>query len=268
MAKMKFETYMAQNYDYVLSNNYHNGSIDLDSHSGKRAAFLDSDNSFKIVLTGQNLKYSHGELIGGTVTKIVFVDDSHNKLATIENFKHEAGALATALTGPDGADLFLQLALEHADRIIGTSQAEYLIGEGGNDRIYGRNGADFIDGNNGRDTIFGGRGSDTINGHNGRDTIYGGLGNDIIYGNSGKDKLFGGSGNDEFRFNAGSGHDVIKDFNVGNNTDFDLLHIREVGFTMEKSGGDTLIEFSDGGSVLLEGIHFSQRHDIHFDAIL
>jgi hypothetical protein len=122
--------------------------------------------------------------------------------------------------------------LEHDDTITGTSEVNVLFGKNGDDFINAKAGAD------------------------------------IIVGNEGDDVMKGGLGDDTFRFFANSGNDVITDFKVGNEETFDLIFIRDIGFILGKtSEGDLKIKFEDGGSVILEGVDFSQRNDVHFDAV-
>ncbi|WP_392406918.1 Ig-like domain-containing protein [Cardiobacterium hominis] len=57
----------------------------------------------------------------------------------------------------------------------------------------------------------------TLDGGEGKDNITGSDGRDFIYGHDGNDSLTGGKGDDTFIYNtkAANGHDVIKDFKIG-----------------------------------------------------
>ena len=57
----------------------------------------------------------------------------------------------------------------------------------------------------------------TLDGGEGKDDITGSDGRDFIYGHDGNDSLTGGKGGDTFIYNtkAANGHDVIKDFKIG-----------------------------------------------------
>ena len=57
----------------------------------------------------------------------------------------------------------------------------------------------------------------TLDGGEGKDDITGSEGRDFIYGHGGNDSLTGGKGGDTFIYNtkAANGHDVIKDFKIG-----------------------------------------------------
>ena len=69
------------------------------------------------------------------------------------------------------------------DSIVGTTQADRMLGLGGNDLLMGLDGNDLLDGGAGDDLLLGGMGANTI---------FGGDGNDFIYG----------SGNGPWNFNA------------------------------------------------------------------
>ncbi len=88
-------------------------------------------------------------------------------------------------------------------------------GLAGNDVIYGRNRDDQIDGGSGDDLLYGRDGADTLFGGPGADTLDGGAGDDLLAGGPGDDFLSGGSGNDVYQFNAGDGHDTVRDTNAG-----------------------------------------------------
>ena len=60
------------------------------------------------------------------------------------------------------------------DILYGTSQADHILGLGGNDGINGGDGDDWIDGGDGDDLLFGGGGADTLLGGAGNDYIFAG----------------------------------------------------------------------------------------------
>ncbi|MFC0036426.1 immunoglobulin-like domain-containing protein [Cardiobacterium valvarum] len=72
----------------------------------------------------------------------------------------------------------------------------------------------------------------TLDGGEGKDNITGSDGRDFIYGHDGNDALTGGKGRDTFIYNtkAGNGHDVIKDFKIGEDkiTLTDLLDTKSI----------------------------------------
>ena len=101
------------------------------------------------------------------------------------------------------------------DRILGTRDDDRLDGRGGDDRLKGRGGDDRLDGGSGDDRLSGGGGRDDLRGGTGDDRLNGGSGRDRIEGGEGADRLKGGGRADEFVFGAGSGEDVVRDFERG-----------------------------------------------------
>jgi hypothetical protein len=82
-------------------------------------------------------------------------------------------------------------------RIVGTPEADYLAGGGGNDVIQGLGGNDTIRGGAGGDRLDGGPGNDIIDGGPNADRIDGGPGSDTILAADGfKDTIDCGPGND------------------------------------------------------------------------
>ena len=176
---------------------------------------------------------------------------------------------------------------EGGDAFKGFNGNDTMIGKGGDDHLKGNIGEDSITGNAGLDTLFGGKGKDTIRGGKGNDeikannnddliygdkdddlirggkdndTIYGGIGNDTIYGDKGNDELwgdddniYGNKGADIFRFRPGDGNNFINDFNPDAG---DRIQIKR-GLDYEYIYTDTrnIIEFSDGGYVMIGGLY-------------
>lgn len=75
--------------------------------------------------------------------------------------------------------------------LLGTINADTLVGTKGIDVIIGRAGADTLRGLDGNDRIDGGLGDDTVLGNDGDDTIIGGLGDDVLSGQAGDDMIHG-----------------------------------------------------------------------------
>lgn len=101
--------------------------------------------------------------------------------------------------------------------IVGTSESDEIVTEGGNDSVEGLAGNDNIIANGGFDTIRGGEGNDRIEGGKQDDFVYGDEGNDALYGHAGDDSLKGGEGNDSISGNQGAdtllgneGDDVLR----------------------------------------------------------
>ena len=99
-----------------------------------------------------------------------------------------------------------------------------LLGGEGNDTLWGGSGAQLLFGGNGQDGIHGGFGSQTLAGGAGNDTLWGGSGaqflqgwegSDVLHAGSGNETLSGGTGRDTFDFATANGHDIITDFQPG-----------------------------------------------------
>lgn len=92
---------------------------------------------------------------------------------------------------------------------------------------------DTLTGNADANTLIGNGGADTISGLGGVDNIFGYAGDDILIGGQGADTLTGGDGADTFRFEGGSGAnvlakaaslgtDLIQDYDASENDLFEL----------------------------------------------
>jgi Ca2+-binding RTX toxin-like protein len=219
-------------------------------------------------------------------------------VATVEleyTAKDNAGAitvgnLTVTVTG-EGAQVSVKVidGTPNADSITGSSAVEHIFSHsgndtvmaaGGNDTILGGQGNDSLDAGTGNDVVSGGTendkllgrdGNDTLNGNTGNDTVYGGTGADVMTGDAGDDRLYGeagndtmtgGSGIDRFYFVAGSGTDVVTDFDAEdrvyltalmNGTTLDLP--AEVLARLSSVGADTVLDLGAGNSITFLGIH-------------
>lgn len=230
MAKVKYAANMGANHEFEIGANYSpDPALALaDGHTKTSATFVSATNPFSIDFFGTGFTFTGDELTGGIATKIVFRDDDGDKLATISEFHRKVPDLMAELQF-EVSDM-LGVLQDHADRMIGSSSGEYMIGEAGKDTIGGRGG------------------------------------NDAISGNSGNDTMTGGGGNDRFEFYGGqSGDDVITDFEIGDAVNFDTITIRDMDYEIVKSGKEAMFEFSDGSTLLLEGVKFADRAAIHID---
>lgn len=124
--------------------------------------------------------------INGQMVGITYYTTEENRLT-------KDGAL---LTGSARETLDLLGALE--------TDVTAVRGSQGRDSIYGRGASDWFDGAGGNDYIAGRAGNDTILGGAGSDTLDGGSGDDVLTG--------GRDAGDTFLFSAGSGNDLITDF--------------------------------------------------------
>ncbi|TCQ03036.1 pre-peptidase C-terminal domain-containing protein [Sphingomonas sp. PP-CC-3A-396] len=87
--------------------------------------------------------------------------------------------------------------------------------------------------------------------------IDGKAGADTLVAGKGADIFTGGSGHDIFRFTAGGGKDVITDFGAGGDADaIDVSALLKMGGkpTLATVGADTVINFSTGESITLQGV--------------
>lgn len=101
------------------------------------------------------------------------------------------------------------------DLISGNLGNDQLFGGAGHDRIWGRRGNDLLYGGEGHDQLNGGADQDSLWGEAGNDQLCGNLGDDWLNGGLGDDILKGGRGRDTFVLAAGHGNDLIRDFQLG-----------------------------------------------------
>ena len=114
-------------------------------------------------------------------------------------------------------------------------------------------------GNELNNVITGNAGNNRLDGAAGNDTINGGLGNDMIIGGAGDDRLIGGAGKDTFKFEMGSGHDVVVDFTKADHDILDISTYLKAGYkaVLHDVGADVNLSFSTGDSITLTGVHAS-----------
>jgi predicted outer membrane repeat protein len=131
----------------------------------------------------------------------------------------------TVLNPINGTDL--------SETLVGTAQDDWIEGLGGqdilsgglgndtvlggtgHDRIWGRRGDDLLYGGEGHDQLNGGADQDSLWGEADNDQLCGNLGDDWLNGGLGNDTLTGGGGRDTFVLAAGHGNDLIRDFQLG-----------------------------------------------------
>ena len=132
----------------------------------------------------------------------------------------------------------------NADSIIGWNGKDVIDGGAGNDTIDGGAGADTLTGFDGFDLIYGGEGDDNINGGLNGDTIFGGNGNDFLGGGQGLDRIDGGEGNDTLI--GGLGTDTLT--GGGGADRFSYRHVLDgvinVDTITDYTSGQDLIELS------------------------
>ncbi|MBF2097627.1 MAG: choice-of-anchor I family protein [Gloeomargaritaceae cyanobacterium C42_A2020_066] len=142
------------------------------------------------------------------------------------------------------------------DRLEGNNGNDNLLGQEGNDTLNGGGGNDQLDGGAGNDRLEGGNNNDTLVGGAGSDNLLGGSGSDFLVGGQGNDTLTGGSGPDTFVIAAGSGSDLVIDFQDG--VDFIGLSggLTLANLTVSGSMGNTLVRLTSTNELLvtLQGI--------------
>ncbi|MEO1291595.1 MAG: pre-peptidase C-terminal domain-containing protein [Pseudomonadota bacterium] len=144
------------------------------------------------------------------------------------------------------------------DRLYGHSAADLILGQNGNDRVFGGGGDDQLFGGAGNDHALAGAGDDRVNGQ---------LGNDILNGGAGDDLLHGGNGADRFVFEAGTGADVILDFQNGIDTilirgdeSFDSV----IASAVETGTGSVSITLFDGDTLEIRRTNLAALDDSDF----
>ncbi|MBB4263011.1 MULTISPECIES: hypothetical protein [unclassified Bradyrhizobium] len=128
--------------------------------------------------------------------------------------------------------------------------------QGGNDILYGSDRGDWLYGDARAYNPFVGG---SITG-----------GRDLLNGGGGNDQLWGGPSNDLFVFGAGSGQDVINDFDQGNKAagstilEQDVIDVRAYRFAdwgalksliSDDSAGNAVIQLTANDTITLDGIH-------------
>ncbi len=91
--------------------------------------------------------------------------------------------------------------------MLGTLEADDLIGTDGDDVILTLDGDDTVHAGDGNDVVCGGAGDDDLDGQDGKDVLLGEDGDDHLVGANGPDDLRGGAGDDDLA--GGNGPDVL-----------------------------------------------------------
>ncbi|WP_370231379.1 calcium-binding protein [Cognatishimia sp.] len=124
---------------------------------------------------------------------------------------------------------------EDADKLYGGGGGDTLLGDAGDDTLVGNDGADNLAGGAGKDLLLGGSDADRLDGGADADKLVGGSGSDTLTGGAGNDHMWGGnwSGDnaaDTFVFAAGSGKDIIHDFEATH----DQIDLRSYGLDYDR----------------------------------
>ena len=124
------------------------------------------------------------------------------------DFVHVNAEFGEQVSDHDPAYALLGVASATCD-IVGTTDADVLVGSAGPDHICGLNGNDTIRAGAGDDIVDGGNGGDTLRGEDGNDLLLGGNGNDTLVGGAGSDVMRGGNAADAFDGSDGFANDAI-----------------------------------------------------------
>jgi len=177
------------------------------------------------------------------------------------------GSHSDTLNGSTGDDTLTSFS--GANIMWAGSGDDVANGGYGDDIIGGGAGTDTLSGGELNDTLYGGAGDDSLVGGDGKDVLYGGQGNDILsggndddtlWGSMDNDTLTGGDGADTFAFAAGSGLDIITDFDTENDvlmlegTAADFLKLEDVAAVSVEFAAGLMINLGGGDAVFLMGV--------------
>lgn len=182
------------------------------------------------------------------------------------------------------------------DEVFGGTGDDMVDGEVGNDKVFGGEGDDIVEGGLGNDFVKGGTGDDVVSGGEGNDSVFGNTGDDMLKDGAGNDKVVGGTGSDTvvmgagndhvwggqwsgdnasdtFVLSAGSGKDMIHDFEVSH----DVIDLSAYGVSyddlqnlIKDHGWATEIDLSglegaeDGDRVFLKSVDASDLDESNF----
>ena len=221
-------------------------------------------------------------ILGGTGMDILLGGDGDDNIVGHgADDMIDGGAGRDFLEGGNGDDLIL--GGSGNDALFGGADNDRLEGGDGNDYLGGGAGADLLIAGQGADRLYAGSGDDQLYGQQGDDLIFGGGGDDILHGQAGDDSLSGdrgldtltgGAGDDVFIFTRISDTDIVTDFTDGQDmldlSDFTDQDIQTALDTANDMSGDTVLTFSGGQVLILEGItadQISADDILNFDGI-
>lgn len=102
---------------------------------------------------------------------------------------------------------------------------------------------------------MGGDGDDILHGGSGEDVLNGGAGDDILVSGLKATIMTGGEGADIFVFGAGSGMDIVRDFQIGRDSlSFATQDGHQVVVDAREMAGSALLDLGGGHTVLLAGV--------------
>lgn len=164
-----------------------------------------------------------------------------------------------------------QTFLQGIESFRGTNFDDRLIGDENDNQIFGRDGNDFIDGAGGNDTIILGNGNNDARGGTGDDHFTSFdealTGENTIAGEEGNDTIVLAEATTNLLFRPGDGEDLLVFFDPSYVTidvsEFAISAAEAVSLT-QQSGADTLIDFGNGDSILLENFDANQLSEDNF----
>lgn len=206
----------------------------MDLSNDRRAVYLDEDGGQKLILKGENFAYLDGDLLQGSVHKIIFKDNDGNTTEVVSGVDFKAKQLDDLLTNGSNLGEFIEKIQSGKDTYNGTALADLAWAGKGGDRIFGRGGDDSINGEGGNDRMTGGAGSDhfffMLDGKGGTDVI---TDFDAVGGGTNQDYI--GADFDDVLSIKQVGDDVVLDFGGGNTLrllDTDKSDIGKADFDM------------------------------------
>ena len=263
----------------TASNVDDNGDTRMATHDGKTIYSLNGDRYYfsveatttkqgvhALILTMQNLSdpTDNGATVKlENVTKLNAADIILDTMKVAHGTNGDDVLDYSGLTGDKGIKAY---AFNGNDTVIGTKNADVLLGYAGNDKL---NGGD------GNDELWGHSGNDTLNGGNGNDFLYGGTDNNTLTGAAGADVfVFGGYVDKAGQFHLDAGKTVITDFsyaegdkikfaNFGDGWTGNLANARleqkfDIASHLSQSGDSLLV--SDGSTTYELQHFFSTNH--------
>ena len=170
-------------YDDKNGNDFYSVGRRQVGHSGRRSAGM---STASLSAGGYQIKAPSGFVTAKFGSAIVFkVDTSKGnaKVDLVDGSILDSSASLEIVAGIHHARL---LGIGKAN-LTGSTDGDWLEGNGGRNRIRGEDGNDTLKGGNGRDKLFGDDGNDNLNAGRGKDKLDGGAGSDVLKGGKGGD---------------------------------------------------------------------------------
>ena len=195
-------------------------------------------------------------------------------MAAVRNDILYGGAGADVIDGGGGIDtasyfdaqsgVRVRLDMAHSATFTGDAVGDNLISI---ENLYGSQFDDNLTGSGTHNVIWGGGGNDVIFAGHGNDDVFGGEGEDRLNGNAGIDRLIGGRDQDTFVFQAGSGSDMITDFEhdaeyedeiiVNDKIDLTSFGFSGSAYVLHTHGrvedGNAVLDFGNGDVLTIHG---------------